>query len=201
MKRGFSVTLASLEYPDNKPLTQVAAELTAACMTNSRTKNGEPLDPFTYEKVLDIFNRALARESEWPTRPPTTKQVTSRTIPEVDQLPSQCVSRVEGDTSGSRIKSGINDVRQVDGRRGSSRIDGSRRSVCLANGTPDTNSARAASGSRSRKRSRGLRETTDKANDANSGEERRKRTKKNSKPQDDATSGERKHSKVRRVRK
>ena len=94
---------SSLEYLNNEPLTQLIAEFSAACDTNYRKKRREPSDPLTHAKVLDIFDRALVRESEWPT---SGDQAIPFTMPVIDEQPTQRGSRVESDIAGSRYSLG-----------------------------------------------------------------------------------------------
>ena len=195
-KRGFLTAPESLIYLDNAPLTQLIAEFSTACKTNFRVGNAEPSDPLTHEKVLDIFERALARESEWPT---SGDEAIPYTIPDLDEILGQSGSRVESDVAHSRSSSGTpmssegsNDLPGGARRSGQALQSGSRRSLRLAH------AAQVPSGSRSRKRSREAHETT---NDAGSDDERTKRTKTNSERHAAEASGGRKQPKARRGRK
>ena len=157
------------------------------------------------QKVLDVFQRALARESEWPT---SGDQARPYSIPDVDKDLRQRGSRIESDIARSRITSGTpnsleppNDLPGGGRRSGQALQSGSRRSHRLATAARGGSGAQTQSGSRSRKRSREAREMTNDADDAHSDDERAKRTRTNSERQRDAAQGGRKQPKVRRGRK
>ena len=198
-KRGFFTASESLKYPDNAPLTQLIAEFSAACKTNFCADDAEPSDPLTHEKVLDIFERALARESEWPT---SGDEAIPYTIPDLDEILGQSGSRVESDVAHSRSSSGTpmssegsNDLPGGARRSGQALQSGSRRSLRLAH------AAQVPSGSRSRKRSREAHETTDAAKASDSDDERTKRTRTVSEHKSGGGKGGRKQAKVSRGRK
>ena len=201
-KTGFLTGTQPLEYLDNEPLNQLVAEFSAACKGNYRTQTAEPTDPLTHEKVLDIFDRALAREAEWPT---SGDHAIPYAIPDLDEKPDRRESRAESNIARSRIDSGTpvsleayNDLPSSARGSGQALLSGSRRSLRLAH------AAQVPSGSRSRKRSREAHETTNVAKDSDSDDERTKRTRTVSEHQSgDGKGGKggRKQAKVRRGRK
>ncbi|KAH9915740.1 uncharacterized protein B0H18DRAFT_89487 [Fomitopsis serialis] len=62
MKVGW-LSVEPLGVEDNKPLTNLLSRFTEVCKMNNAGQSSVPL---TYERVLDIFDEALARE-DWPT--------------------------------------------------------------------------------------------------------------------------------------
>ncbi|EPT01857.1 hypothetical protein FOMPIDRAFT_1048449 [Fomitopsis schrenkii] len=178
-----------LRYYENEPLTQLVREFAVACKTNYRIEDAEPSDPLTHKIVLDIFDEALALAS-WPA---TGDHAIPYDVLEVNKPPRQRGSRPDSNLDSSRISSGsllgvepsnvlLSRQRDIN----EALPGGSMTSRGLAN-------ALAEGGSRSRKRSREAPETTE----AQSDEERSKRTKTNSKCHEDAAQSVWKGSRVR----
>ncbi|EPT03302.1 hypothetical protein FOMPIDRAFT_1046855 [Fomitopsis schrenkii] len=195
-KTGWFSVANVLQYIDNEPLTQLVSEFTIACKTNYRINNAEPSDPLTHKKVLEIFDKALALDS-WPT---IGDEATVYDFLEVDKPPRQHGSRVDSNLNSSRISSGsllgVEPYNDLIGRQrdiGEALPSGSRRSRRLAD-------ALAQGGSRSRKRSREASETTEAMDDAQSDDERPKRTRTNSERREDTAQGRGKGPRFRSTR-
>ncbi|EPT03319.1 hypothetical protein FOMPIDRAFT_1046874 [Fomitopsis schrenkii] len=170
-------------------------EFALACKNNCRIDDVEPSDPLTHEKVLGIFERALALEA-WPTE---RDHARSYHVVEFDKPPQAHQRESSRAAMNSKLRNtpsapiSAEHLNSLPGRQQEScqaLPRGSKRSRRLAN-------APAEGGSHRRKRSRKALETTEAMGDAHSDEERPKRVKMNSERHGDAAQGRRKGSRVR----